>query len=119
MSTEAKIGAHWSRGGLVDAILAALEAAGLDPEKLAPEDLIPLEHLHGRGVDATRELLAVLSPGPDSYLLDIGSGIGGPARLAADLYGAKVTGIDLTQEFCDVTVMLSERVGLSGRVTIR
>jgi ubiquinone/menaquinone biosynthesis C-methylase UbiE len=119
MSTEAKIMAHWGKAGLAEAILAALKAAGLDPDNLTPEDLTPLEHLHGRGIDATRELMAILSPGPDMHLLDIGSGIGGPARLAAHEYGARVTGIDLTREFCDAAVMLTERVGLSALVTIR
>ncbi|NQV85444.1 MAG: class I SAM-dependent methyltransferase [Rhodospirillales bacterium] len=119
MSTEAKIDAHWGKGGLAEAILAALKTAGCDPDNLAPEDLLPLEHLHGRGADATRELLEILSPGPDTHLLDIGSGVGGPARMAAHLYGAHVTGIDLTQEFCDVAQMLCQRVGLSDLVTIR
>ncbi len=119
MSTDAKIEAHWSLGGLADAIVSMIGAAGLDPDNLTPEDLAPLDHLHGRGVDATRELLEVLKPGPDSHLLDIGCGVGGPARLAAYLYGARVTGIDLTQEFCDIALMLTERTGLSGLVTIR
>ncbi len=119
MSTDAQIEAHWSKGGLADAILAALKAAGFDPDNLTPEDLVPLEHLHGRGADATRELLDILAPGPETHLLDIGSGIGGPARMAAYAYGARVTGIDLTQEFCEVAAMLNERTGLSDRVTIR
>ncbi|MBT3305641.1 MAG: class I SAM-dependent methyltransferase [Alphaproteobacteria bacterium] len=119
MSTEAKIDAHWGKGGLAEAILAALESAGLDPDNLAPGDLVPMEHLHGRGAEATRELLAILSPGPDTHLLDIGSGIGGPARMAASQYGARVTGVDLTQEFCDVAEMLCERVGLGDLITIR
>jgi SAM-dependent methyltransferase len=119
MSTEAKIINHWGKGGLVDAVLAALEAAGLDPDNLTPDDLAPLDHLHGRGAEATAELMEILSPGPDTHLIDIGSGIGGPSRLAAHTYGARVTGIDLTGEFCDVADMLNRRMGLSDRVTIR
>ena len=34
---------------------------------------------------------------PDSHLLDMGSGIGGPARFFAKTYGCKVTGIDLSE----------------------
>jgi len=119
MSTDAKISAHWGKGGLWDAILTMIEAAGLDPKNLTPDELAPMDHLHGRGVDATRELLEHIKPGPEMHLLDIGSGIGGPARLTAHTYGARVTGIDLTQEFCDVAIMLTERADLAGQVMFR
>jgi SAM-dependent methyltransferase len=119
MSIDAKISAHWGKGGLWEAILAMIEAAGLDPNNLTPEQLAPMDHLHGRGVDATRELLGLINPGSKMHLLDIGSGVGGPARLAAQIYGSRVTGIDLTQEFCDVATMLTERSNLTDLVMIR
>src|SRR4029079_19317368 len=49
-------------------------------------------------------------------LLDIGSGVGGPARFAANNTGADVTGIDLTQSYVDIATSLSKRVGMADKV---
>ncbi len=119
MSTEAKIIKHWTHGSLAKAIMAALEKAGVDAASPSVSDLEPMDHLHGGGAEATRGLLARLSPRPGQHILDIGSGIGGPARFLASEYGSRVTGIDLTQEFCDVAVMLTEKTGLDDRVSFR
>ena len=119
MSTEAKITEHWTHGSLAEAIMAALEKAGALTSSLTVADLEPMDHLHGGGAEATRGLLARLSPGPGRHILDIGSGIGGPARFLASEYGCRVTGIDLTQEFCDVAVMLTEKTELDDRVSFR
>ena len=119
MSTEGKITEHWTHGSLAKAIMAALEKAGVDLASPSVRDLEPMDHLHGGGAEATREMMAMLTPKPDQHLLDIGSGIGGPARFLASEYGCRVTGIDLTQEFCDVAEMLTEKTGLSGLVSFR
>jgi|TARA_Y100000294_G_scaffold55530_1_gene52532 SAM-dependent methyltransferase len=119
MSTEGKITEHWTHGSLAEAIMAALEKAGVDTARPSVRDLEPMDHLHGGGAEATRGLLARLSPRSGRHILDIGSGIGGPARLLASEYGCRVTGIDLTREFCDVAVMLTERTGLDDRVSFR
>jgi ubiquinone/menaquinone biosynthesis C-methylase UbiE len=50
-------------------------------------------------------------------LLDIGCGIGGPARYIAANYGCRVDGIDLTEEFVQVAENLSRMVRLDDRVT--
>ena len=119
MSTEAKITEHWTTGDIARSIFAALEEAGVDTANLTADDLAPLDNMHGGAAEATRGLLARLSPRPDQHFLDIGSGIGGPARLLASEYGCRVTGIDLTREFCDVAVMLTEKTGLDDRVSFR
>jgi len=119
MSNEGEISGHWTTGGLARTILDALKEAGIDTENLTAKDLEPLDNMHGGGAGATREMMALLAPAPDQHLLDIGSGIGGPARLLASETGVKVTGIDLTPEFCDVAVMLTEKTGLSGLVGFR
>lgn len=54
--------------------------------------------------------------GPGSRVLDVGSGLGGPARTLAELHGCQVTGIDLSAEFCDTAQQLSRWVGLSEKV---
>jgi ubiquinone/menaquinone biosynthesis C-methylase UbiE len=52
-------------------------------------------------------------------VLDVGSGIGGPARLLTREFGCHVTGVDLTDEFCCVARELNRRVGLDDRIDIR
>ena len=53
------------------------------------------------------------------HLLDVGSGIGGPARTFADAFGCRVTGVDLTEEFVEAANALTRRCGLSDRVSFR
>ncbi len=107
---------HYSRGDLYQVIMDALSGAGIDIANLQPEDLEPIEHFHGRGVAATADLAASLALSPSDEVLDIGSGIGGPARYIVRSFGCRVVGIDLTAEFCDVARRLTDAVGLSGKV---
>lgn len=60
------------------------------------------EHLHIGGEHATRYFLEQLNLTPNMKVLDIGCGVGGPAIIAAQEYGAHITGIDLTPEFIDI-----------------
>jgi ubiquinone/menaquinone biosynthesis C-methylase UbiE len=61
-------------------------------------------------------MVALIRAGPDDHILDIGSGIGGPARYVANRFGCKVTGIDLTAEFCDVARHLTRLLRLEDKV---
>ena len=97
------------------AISSALEAAGLDRTALRSADLAPVDEFHIRGRAASLEIIEALSLTADSHVLDLGSGLGGPARALAELTGCTVTGIDLTPEFCEVATALSEWTGLSDR----
>ena len=49
-------------------------------------------------------------------VLDIGSGIGGPARTIAGRYKGRVTGVDLTPNFVDTARALSAMSGMADRV---
>ena len=118
MSDEAAVDAHYTRGNLFEAIAAALTAAGKDLAQLTVGDLAPLDHFHGRGAAATAELAAGLEIAAGHHLLDIGCGIGGPARHMAAKFGCRVTGIDLTQVFCEVARRLTALVGLEVQVSI-
>jgi SAM-dependent methyltransferase len=53
------------------------------------------------------------------HVLDVGSGVGGPSRCMAREFECRVTGVDLTHEYCRVATMLAERVGLSHLVSFR
>lgn len=110
---------HYSRGGLTDRILAALQEAGHDPAALSYTDLSPLDQFHTRGRDATTELAELAGIRKGMHVLDAGSGIGGPARQLAAEFGCRVTGIDLTAEFSETAARLSESTGLGDRLEFR
>jgi sarcosine/dimethylglycine N-methyltransferase len=55
---------------------------------------------------------------PNQAILDIGSGIGGPARWIAAKYDCRVTGIDITRPFCDAARALNAACGMTDRITI-
>jgi ubiquinone/menaquinone biosynthesis C-methylase UbiE len=116
---SAEIERHYGRGGLLDRILAALKEAGKDIDHLTIDDLAPIDELHSRRRLATKELAEMLAPKPAERLLDIGSGLGGPARYLAMVCGCRVTGIDLTAEFVTVAIELARRSGLAGQVDFR
>jgi SAM-dependent methyltransferase len=120
MDTERRVAGHYARGGgLEEALLRALAAAGKDPERLAPEDLAPLEEFHTGGRQATIDLAARMGLRPGMHLLDLGCGIGGAARHLARAQGCRVTGIDLTEEYVAAAAALTRRVGLEEAVLFR
>jgi SAM-dependent methyltransferase len=119
LDTETEVANHYTHGALEAAILDALRRAGRDIDRLAPSDLGGIDEFHMGGHPATEALARDLALAPDMDLLDVGSGIGGPARFFAAAYGCRVTGIDLTQEFVEVATALSARCGLQGKTTFR
>ena len=119
MTVEAQVADHYTHGSLEAAILGALKAAGKNPDALKPDDLGGADEFHLGWRAATMELAKALKLAPASQLLDIGSGIGGPARYFASAFGCAVTGIDLTQEFVDVANSLTRRCGLADRAKFK
>jgi ubiquinone/menaquinone biosynthesis C-methylase UbiE len=115
-----KVASHYAGGGdLASRIAESLRKAGKDTSKLGTADLATVDEFHIRGRKATLELAQSLGLIASAHVLDIGSGLGGPARTVAETYGCRVTGIDLTQAFCDAAATLSGWVGLRDRVTFR
>jgi sarcosine/dimethylglycine N-methyltransferase len=109
---------HYASKGIAARILAALKAAGGGADPITPDALAPLDHFHGRGVKATQEMAALLEPRSGERILDIGGGIGGPARWIAARFGCHVTSLDLTPEFCRAAEELNAATGLSDRVRV-
>lgn len=107
---------HYARPDLGQRILDALEKAGKDINRLTPADLAPIDEFHIRGRAATLELARSAGLDSTKKVLDVGSGLGGSSRCLAREFGCQVTGIDLTDEYCRVAEMLSERAGLSTHV---
>ncbi|WP_018179166.1 class I SAM-dependent methyltransferase [Jongsikchunia kroppenstedtii] len=96
----------------------ALRSVGKDPSAIEPGDLAALEEFHTLGRLATAQLAHLADIGPNDRVLDAGTGIGGSARFLAVEHGCSVTGVDLTDEYCDTARWINESAGLSDRIAI-
>jgi ubiquinone/menaquinone biosynthesis C-methylase UbiE len=119
MSLEEEVAAHYTGLDRTRVILDALRAAGKDPDHLTVDDLAPVDEFHIRGRQATVELGQALGLGADQHLLDVGSGLGGASRYLASTYGARITGIDLTPEYCRLAARFAGSTGLADRLDYR
>ncbi len=115
MSAAHDVTSHYSRGTLLARLRAALAEDGADTDRPSLEALAPYDQFHGRGLEATAEIADSLEIDGGDHALDVGSGIGGPARYLARRFGCRVTGIDLTAEFCDVARRLTQLLGLEDK----
>lgn len=114
---ESRVSSHYSTANLIEAIRAALEKAGADPDAPSLDDLKPVDEFHTGGVEATDALIDQLSITPETRVLDIGCGIGGTSRHVAARTGAHVRGVDLTPGFVDVAKMLSAATDMAERTS--
>lgn len=112
MDNQQLVQEQYGTAPLRERVNETLDRAGLGRGTIIWSDLVPLDQFHVCGLGATRELAEALKIEAGSELLDIGCGLGGPARFLAATYRCRVTGIDLSQPFVDVATMLSERCGL-------
>lgn len=119
--TSRDVAAHYGGQPLRDLLLGALQDAGLDTsgkEPLDPDQLAPLDQLHAGGRGATAALAEQASVTAATRVLDVGAGLGGPARMLASRCGCPVTCLDLTPEFCDAARLLTELTGLPHLVSV-
>ncbi len=113
------VSANYTPGDLAEKILAGLRAAGKDPDALTLDDLAPVDQFHLGGTPATDALIQLVGLQREMRVLDVGGGLGGPARMLATAIGCQVTVLDLTEEYCRVGEMLTARTGLSDRVAFQ
>lgn len=116
MNMDRDVSRHYSRGNLLDRLNAALAEDGVDPDHPSIDALSPYDQFHGRGLEATEEIASLIKVGTSDHILDVGSGIGGPARYFANRFGCRVTGIDLTPEFCEAARHLTRLLHFEDRV---
>ncbi|MBT3331284.1 MAG: methyltransferase domain-containing protein [Rhodospirillaceae bacterium] len=100
-------------------ILEKLEQDDVDTSQLSEDILQNYDQDHFGGVEANDELARLAGLDENCHLLDVCSGMGGPARYQAHNYGCRVTGIDLTESRVAGAIRLTEMVGLSDRVTFQ
>jgi SAM-dependent methyltransferase len=110
---------YWDRAGLGQAILDALAAAGKDLDALTVDDLAPLDQFHGGGKAATERLARLANLTPGTRVLDVGGGLGGPARTLAAQFGCQVTLVDPSESYLRASELLTARLGLADRLSHR
>jgi sarcosine/dimethylglycine N-methyltransferase len=120
--SNSRVQDHYAKSGaghsIAERILTAVYAAGGPATPVTPKTLAPFDHYHGGGLAATEGLATLLEPQAGESIVDIGSGIGGPARWLANRFNCKVTGVDLTPEFCDAARQLNTHTEMVDRVVI-
>src|SRR5436305_3748802 len=108
---------HYRATGLTERLKTALSPLGPEDQPLKPEQLAGLDQFHTRGLAATTELARLVGIRANMSVLDVGSGVGGPARFLAATYGCRVIGVDLSEPFVDAARYLTGRAGLSREVS--
>jgi ubiquinone/menaquinone biosynthesis C-methylase UbiE len=108
---------HYGANGLLTKVKQALIDFGPKSTTLTVRQLASFDQFHTRGVLATDDLAIAMGIAPGMSVLDLGCGIGGPARYLASTYGAQVTGIDLSATFIETASYLSRHCGLSDCTT--
>lgn len=101
MTGSQSISEHWGTGDVYARIIKAMEAVSIAPDAVTVEQLAPFDHFHARGFPVTTELADVLPIQAGHHTVDIGCGIGGPARYLAKRFGCRVSGVDITQPFIE------------------
>lgn len=109
---------HYGGDDLRQRIEHALAEVGVSLDSITTRDLAPVDEFHSRGRRATRELAQLAAPTAADRVVDVGAGLGGPARYLAERFGCTVTAIDLTASFCEVARWLNALTGLQDQVQI-
>ncbi len=117
MTTQDAVTQHYSPGNLLERIRDGLQAVNLTAP--TPKDLAPLDQFHTGGWNATLELAHAAEFKAGDWVLDVGGGMGGPARTIASEIGCKVEVVDLTEEFIHAGEMLTEHTQLTDKVTFK
>ncbi|WP_158749267.1 class I SAM-dependent methyltransferase [Acidobacterium sp. S8] len=116
--TITRVREHYSPTDLTSRIRSALAAIAPESQTLTVDQLAPFDQFHTRGILATAELAVAAGLEPSTRVLDLGCGIGGPARYLAK-FGCKVTGVDLSPGFINAANYLTARCEMSDRVNFQ
>ncbi len=119
MDTEQMVADHYGRPGLADAILGALAKSGKDLDRLVPRDFSGADEFHFGWRPATIAFAKALGFQRGQSVLDVGAGVGGPARHFAEEHGIRVTGIDLSADYVEAANILTQRCGLAALVSFQ
>lgn len=118
MNDAKAIADHWDRGDIYARIMSALQQMSKPLDRLTIEDLAPVDHFHARGFPATVELADLLPVQAGQRVVDIGCGLGGPARYIARRFGCTVSGLDITPSFVEAANRITALLRMEGQVRI-
>ena len=110
---------HWGRGDIYGLIVSALNGMSKPLDGLTVEDLAPVDHFHARGFPATVELADRLPMKAGQHIVDIGCGLGGPARYMAKRFQCNVSGVDITGPFVEAANKLTALLRMERQVKIQ
>ena len=119
MADAKAISDHWGTGDVYARIMGAMKAASLSPDTVTVEQLAPVDHFHARGFPATVELADVLPIRAGHDIVDIGCGVGGPARYFAKRFGCRVSGVDITEPFVEAANKLTALLKMESLVEVK
>jgi len=114
------IAKHWTKLAITyEGAVESLRSRGIDPDKAKVEDLHAIDMLHMGGLAATDSLSEMAGVVEGKRVLDVGCGVGGPARRMATKYGVSVWGVELSERLYQTAMQFTELVGLEGRVQFK
>lgn len=101
-----------------NSIVADLSTLGFDEgSAITVDDLARFDQLHYHGVESVQYGIERLAVTQDADVLEVGAGWGGPSRYIAAKSGARVTALELQEDFHRTGESLTARCGLSQKVT--
>ncbi|MCG5511249.1 class I SAM-dependent methyltransferase [Ectothiorhodospira lacustris] len=109
------LASRYAPSGLEQILRQALIQVGLNPDRLACDDVAAIDQLHLGGRAASRRLAGRAGFSHAERVLDLGCGTGGATRLLAHDHGLRVTGLDITPDFVSTGRWLSRATGLAAR----
>jgi 2-polyprenyl-3-methyl-5-hydroxy-6-metoxy-1,4-benzoquinol methylase len=118
MTNPSEVAQHYHSGHLLKRISDGCAMLKLTPP-IALDALAQVDEFHIGGRLATAPFVRALQLSKGSRVVDLGCGLGGPARYVATETGACVIGIDLTAEFVETGRVLTEWTGLTDQVQLR
>jgi len=114
---DERISTHYGWSGLLEAIEAEVRRKGIDPGHVTVDQLAPVDNYHAYRLAGTLALAHAAGINATDRILDVGGGIGGPARQLATRFGCHVTVVDLTAEYCSVGETLTAWTHLADHVS--
>ena len=115
-SFDDKLNKHYGKIDIVGKVLEQFKQKNIDIKNITRKDLEFMEEFHIGGRVATRDMAQFAQIPAGAKVLDIGCGVGGPARTLTEEFSCEVVGIDVTPQFIDAAKKLSELVGLGDRI---